>query len=149
MGVGDFFFFRWMFCLVRCRDIRLTIMNNVVIKGEWNSDIHMISVNGEDHQDLTVKVWANSDNSFSSYVFLKFEKNLYYGLHYIGNSARISDVIVLNSPLVMYRELNFCIIFIKNNISPGVFCFGMTWLLQFCIMCERINTIALLIFYKK
>ena len=32
----------------------------------------MISVNGEEQQDLTVKVWANLDNPFSSYVFLKF-----------------------------------------------------------------------------
>ena len=47
-------------------------MRSTTFKGEWNSDIHMISVNGEDQQDLTVKVWANLDNPFSSYGFLKF-----------------------------------------------------------------------------
>ena len=41
------------------------------IKGEWKSDINMISVNGEDQEDLTVKVWANFDNPFLSYGFLK------------------------------------------------------------------------------
>ena len=72
----------------------------------------------------------------------------HYGLFKFGNSARICDVIVLNSSLVMYREFHFFIIFIKNNISTGVF-FCMTWLHQFCIMSERISTIAFLIFYKK
>ena len=27
-----------------------------LFKGEWKSDIHMISVNGEDQEDITVKV---------------------------------------------------------------------------------------------
>ena len=42
------------------------------LKGEWNSDIHMISVNGEDQEDLTVEVWANLDNPFLSHGFLKY-----------------------------------------------------------------------------
>ena len=41
----------------------------LVLKGEWKSDIHMISVNGKDQEDLTVKVWANLDNPFLSYGF--------------------------------------------------------------------------------
>ena len=45
---------------------------NYPFKGEWKSDMHMISVNGEDLEDLTVKVWANLDNPFLSYGFLKF-----------------------------------------------------------------------------
>ena len=44
----------------------------IKLKGEWKSDNHMISVNGEDQEDLTVKVWANLDNPFLSYGFLKF-----------------------------------------------------------------------------
>ena len=43
-----------------------------MIKGEWNSDIHMISLNGEDQEDLPGKVQANLDNPFLSYGFLKF-----------------------------------------------------------------------------
>ena len=40
---------------------------NLTIKGEWTSDIHMISVKGKDQEGLTVKVWANLDNLFLSY----------------------------------------------------------------------------------
>ena len=51
-------------------------MRATTFKGEWKSDIHMISVNGEDQEDFTVKVWANLDNPFFSYGFLKFKKIL-------------------------------------------------------------------------
>ena len=44
----------------------------VNLKGEQKSDNLMISVSGEDQEDLTVKVWANLDNQFLSYGFLKF-----------------------------------------------------------------------------
>ena len=38
----------------------------------WNSDIHMISVNGEDYEDLTIHVLrANLNNPFLSYGFVK------------------------------------------------------------------------------
>ena len=43
-----------------------------MLKREWKSDIHLISVNGEDQEDLTVKVWENFDNPFFSYGFVKF-----------------------------------------------------------------------------
>ena len=43
-----------------------------VLKVECNSDIHMLSVSGEDQEDLTVKVWAKLDYPFLSYGFLKF-----------------------------------------------------------------------------
>ena len=46
--------------------------NDSDFKVEWKSDIHMLSVNGEDQEDLTVKIWAKLDNPFLSYGFLKF-----------------------------------------------------------------------------
>ena len=39
---------------------------------EWKSDIHMLSVNGEGQEDLTVKVWAKLDSPVLSYGYLKF-----------------------------------------------------------------------------
>ena len=36
--------------------------NNV--KVQWNPDIHMPSGNGEDEEDITVKIWAKLDNPF-------------------------------------------------------------------------------------
>ena len=78
-----------------------------VLKVEGNSDIQMISVNREDLEDLTVKVGAKLDDKpFLSYEFLKFLENLYYGHPPVGNSARICDVIVENSPLVMYIDVH-------------------------------------------
>ena len=44
----------------------------LLFKVECNPDIHVLSVNGGDQEDLTVKVWAKLDNPFLSYGFLKF-----------------------------------------------------------------------------
>ena len=48
------------------------VLHVLYIKVQWNSDIHMLSVHGEDQKDLTVKIWAKLDNPFLSYGFLKF-----------------------------------------------------------------------------
>ena len=37
------------------------------IKVEWNSDIHILTVNGKDQEDLKVKVWAKLDTPFFSF----------------------------------------------------------------------------------
>ena len=58
-------------------------MSNLHVEGfkeEWKSDIHMISMNGEDHKDSTVKIWADLDNLFLSYGFFEVLVNPYYGL---------------------------------------------------------------------
>ena len=73
-------------------------------------------MNGEDQEDLTVNVW---EIVFLVRIFEVLVKS-YYGHLQVGNSARICDVIVENSPSVMYREFHFFIIVIKNNISTGV-----------------------------
>ena len=81
----------------------------------------MLSGNGEDQEDITVK--KIEQNWIIRFRVMIFEVlvNPYYGHLQVGNSARICDVIVDNSPLVMYREFHFFfLIFIKNNISSGV-----------------------------
>ena len=90
------------------------------IKVEWNPDIHMLSGNGDDQEDITVKIWAKLDNRFLELWIFEVLVNPYYGHLQVGNSARICDVTVDNSPLVMYREFHFFLIFIKNNISSGI-----------------------------
>ena len=52
-------------------------LNNFVVYQDlnWNethADIHMLSVNREGQEDLTVKVWAKLDKPFLTYECLKF-----------------------------------------------------------------------------
>ena len=64
-----------------------------------------VSENGVDQEDLAVKVWAKVDNPFLSWIF-EVLVNPYYGHPQVGNSARICDVIMENSPLVMYIDVH-------------------------------------------
>ena len=61
-------------CLKKWKSVSymIYITNFHIVKVEWKLDIHMLSENGEDHEDLTVKVWAKFDYPFLSHEFLKF-----------------------------------------------------------------------------
>ena len=48
-------------------------------KVEWNSDIYMLSVNGEDQGDFTVKVWACT--SVEIFIFDENEKKKWNSEH--------------------------------------------------------------------
>ena len=81
------------------------------------------------------KTKKNNSNSLSKIGESVFELRIfevlvhvhvypYYGHSQVGISARICDVIVENSPLVMYRDFHFFVqIFVKNSISIGELCF--------------------------
>ena len=47
-----------------CIVLFLFLMYFFVFKVECSSDIHMLSVNREGQEDLTVKIWAKLDNPF-------------------------------------------------------------------------------------
>ena len=75
-----------------------------MFKVECSSDTQMLSVNREGQEDLTVNSKNLSKNGQSVLELWVFEVlvNPYYGHLQVGNSARICDVIVDNSPFVMY-----------------------------------------------
>ena len=79
------------------------------------------------------------DNPFYSLIkkLMKVLVNPHYEHLPVGNSAKICDVIVANSPLVKYRELH-CVSLSIKNISSGEL-FSMTWLHQFSIISEILS----------
>ena len=76
------------------------------VKVECNSDIHMLSVNREGQEDLTVNILAKLDKPFLELWIFEVLVNPYYGHLLVGNSTRIYDVIADNSPLVMYIDFH-------------------------------------------
>ena len=66
----------------------------------------MLSVNVEVKEDLMESLSNILDNPFVELRTFEIYGNPYYGHHQAGNSARICDVIVENSPSVMYREFH-------------------------------------------
>ena len=66
----------------------------------------MLSVNREGKEDLIVKRLSKIGQSVLELWIFEVLVNPYYGLLQVGNSARICDVIVDNSPLVMYIDFH-------------------------------------------
>jgi len=65
-----------------------------------HSQFHMLSVNREGREDLTVNIWAKLDIRFRVIWIVEVLVNPYCGHPQVGNSARICDEIEENSPLV-------------------------------------------------
>ena len=92
----------------------------LILKVECNPDIHMLSVNREGQEDLTVKKLSKIGQSVSELWIFEVLVNPYYGHLQVGNSDRICDVIVDKISIeYMYRKFHFFLIFIRNNISSG------------------------------